>query len=68
VKERQEGSAGFRRVYFGLEGQSYKHSDQSWDVSPTSLALLNRVVDEVTGLVNQTADALVEENFAGQSS
>ena len=57
VKERQAEGAGPRRVYFGLEGQSYKHSDKSWDVSPASLALLNGIVDGVTGLVNHAADA-----------
>lgn len=64
IRERQAGSAGPRRVYFGLEGHSYKHSDKSWDVSPDSLALLNRVVDEVTAVVHHTADALGDTQFA----
>jgi hypothetical protein len=67
AKERQADSAGPHRVYFGLQGQSYKHSDQTWDVSPANLALLNRVVDEVTGLVHQAADSLIEAKFAERS-
>jgi hypothetical protein len=63
VKQLQEPGAGPRHVYFGVEGQNYKHSDQLWDISPTSLALLNHVVDEVTDILHQRADALLIERF-----
>jgi hypothetical protein len=63
VRIQQEPGAGPRRVLFGLHDQRYEHSDQSWDVSPASLMLLEQIIDAVSAVVHRVTDALIEERF-----
>lgn len=64
VKEIKDLNAGPRRVYFGFSGTHYKHSDKAWDISPSSLELLNRAISDVIAVVHRTVDELIESKFS----
>lgn len=64
VKELQAPNAGPRRVYSGFEGTSYKHSDKSWDISPTSLGLLHSAIDDVLTVLHKTVDEQIQTKFS----
>lgn len=63
VKEVRAGSASPRRIYFGLQGQSYKHSDETWDISPQSLERLTSHIDEVLNPIHRITDSAIEQKF-----
>ncbi len=52
--------AGPHRVYTGFSKGKYVHSDMEWDISPKSLQLLDRSIEEVLTVVHKTID----EEFA----
>ena len=57
VKEiRSDPKAGPRRVYAGFQNGMYVHSNMSWDISPGSLQLLERIIDDVVAKVNRIID------------
>ena len=49
-------NAGPRRVFSGFNDGKYVHSDMSWDISRTSLDRLERVIQQVLGVVHKTID------------
>ncbi len=60
VREIQpDPNAGAHRVYSGFRECKYVHSDMAWDISRNSLALLERIVEEVLSVV----DATIDEGF-----
>lgn len=57
VREIQpDPNAGAHRVYSGFCEGKYVHSDMTWDISCNSLALLERIVEEVLKVVHATID------------
>lgn len=57
VREIQpDPNAGSHRVYSGFRDGKYVHSDMAWDISRNSLALLERIVEEVVRVVHATVD------------
>lgn len=60
VREIQpDPNAGAHRVYSGFCEGKYVHSDMAWDISCNSLALLERIVQEVLKVVH----AIIDEGF-----
>jgi len=57
VREIQpDPNAGSHRVYSGFRDGKYVHSDMALDISRNSLALLERIVEEVVRVVHATVD------------
>jgi len=57
---RPDPKAGAHRVYTGFSNGKYVHSDMEWDISPKSLQLLDRSIEEALTVVHKTID----EEFA----
>lgn len=53
---RSDSNANPHRIYAGFSGGKYVHSDMSWDISPKSLELLDRAIDEVLAIVHRKVD------------
>ncbi len=49
-------NASAHRVYSGFRDGKYVHSDMAWDISRNSLALLERIVEEVLMVVRASID------------
>ena len=60
---REHPMAGARRIFFGFEGGNYKHSDKLWDITPASLELLHRAIDDVLVVLHGTIDGKIRCNF-----
>jgi len=60
---RDDPAAASRRVYLGISGGQYEHSDQSWDITAASLELLNRLVDDVLAAIHRTIDEQIHARF-----
>ncbi len=64
VKDTIDASSGARRtIYFKLVGQTYQHSDRTWDVSPASSERLATYIDETLAAIHQITDAAIEQKF-----
>ena len=57
---RENPKAGTRQILFGFEGGNYKHSDQLWDITPASLELLHRVIDDVLVVLHRTINVIIQ--------
>ena len=57
---RENPVAGARQILFGFEGGNYKHSDQLWDITPASLELLHRGIDDVLLVLHRTLDEIIQ--------
>ncbi len=67
VKEiRRDPKAGLSRNFGGLEGSFFTFSDKSWDVTSTSLALLNNYVGEFLHVLHTSIDELLSQQIKGE--
>ncbi len=65
----QSPGAGPSRIYSGVtEDGFYVHSDDKWDIKPTSLELLLNIAAEFKSAVHSAVDSLLSSKFLSQSS
>jgi hypothetical protein len=67
VKEVRDFGASARRIYAGFRDGRYIHSDQSWDISPDSLKLLDQAIQETLAVVHLKIDELYKTKGNEQS-
>jgi hypothetical protein len=64
VREVVQGpGASPSRIYFGFNGGEYKHSDMSWDITPASLDLLRKAIDDTLVVLHRQIDELFKAKF-----
>jgi hypothetical protein len=59
----QSIGAGRSRIYFGFNGGEFKHSDMSWNITSTSLDLLEKAIDDTLAVLHRHIDELFVAKF-----
>jgi hypothetical protein len=64
VKEVVQGAgASPSKIFFGYSDGRYLHSNREWDVTRSSLAILNNAIDETLSVLHQLVDSEVAKRF-----
>jgi hypothetical protein len=64
VKEVVQGAgASPSKIFFGYSNGRYMHSNREWDVTPSSLVILNKAVDETLSVLHKLVDNEVAKRF-----